>query len=575
MKKIIIYCIFLIILIAPLSAGILQLNGSWQYQWGKSPVEEEWRGFSYPQVPPNRNGSDHLWMRTRLPFSAEEHDYIYLARVNYFFQCYIDGELIYSHGDVNNDGESRITEMPNFFIPIPEGSGGAELVFHVYSPYSVIGIDGSVFLGEAVELYELMLGDNLSVVIIASICLFIGLFAFGIYIFNYTDMQYFSLGIFCLITGLYLMSISELRTFLFDYPVFWVYTDLFSLSLLPVVLAWFFDATFGPGKNEMIRVFWRTQIGVFVYVLIVHCIGFQYMFESLPFILFSMLATALFILSRTIVLASKEHTDARIFLLGITILLLFSVNDILVGMGAVYWWTTLGHYGVMGFVLCMLAVIARRLIKTRKLLVRYSDRLKTEVDNRTKDLNNAMRQLAEANDRLYELSFKDGLTGVYNRRYFDELYKKEWARMKREKSDLSVIMIDIDYFKKYNDLYGHKNGDLCLQNVAAVLEQSVRRPADCVARYGGEEFIVLLPYTDVYGAYQIAEEMRKNIESLKIRHAEFASKQVVTVSLGISSTSQSKLQNKDVLLEDADRALYISKANGRNVVTLANQHFSS
>lgn len=180
------------------------------------------------------------------------------------------------------------------------------------------------------------------------------------------------------------------------------------------------------------------------------------------------------------------------------------------------------------------------------------------------ELLEVTRQLKAANELLQSLSFLDGLTGIANRRHLDQELLLESRRAQRENTSLSLIMIDIDYFKAFNDTYGHLKGDDCLKIVASSLKKTLKRPGDFAARYGGEEFVVVLPNTDEVGAAIIAEELRANIESESIAHLNSLCADHVTVSLGVVT----RLSEQDVSPEDlilaADRALYRSKHEGRN-----------
>jgi len=163
----------------------------------------------------------------------------------------------------------------------------------------------------------------------------------------------------------------------------------------------------------------------------------------------------------------------------------------------------------------------------------------------------------------------DGLTGIPNRRLFDKTIKKELKRARRKNSDLSLIMIDIDNFKEYNDTYGHQQGDQCLKEVASVLDKKTKRAADFAARYGGEEFVVILPDTAKDGAVKIAENIRKGIMNLKLKHQNSTVSDYVTVSLGVSSIKAEKEIDQDLIrffIEQADQALYQAKENGKNQV---------
>ena len=172
-------------------------------------------------------------------------------------------------------------------------------------------------------------------------------------------------------------------------------------------------------------------------------------------------------------------------------------------------------------------------------------------------------ELKEANSELERISSRDGLTGLANRRHYEEYIKTEWERMARERKPLSILLCDVDHFKKYNDTYGHLGGDSCLQSIAGVIRDSCRRPADMPARYGGEEFIVALPDTDGPGAVQVAEKIRSGVENLRMEHraSEWG---FVTLSIGVATTITSGDTTRHSLTKKADIALYRAKEYGRN-----------
>jgi len=182
------------------------------------------------------------------------------------------------------------------------------------------------------------------------------------------------------------------------------------------------------------------------------------------------------------------------------------------------------------------------------------------------DRKKAEEALQQANMELHRLASIDGLTQIANRRRFDEVLKLEWRRLQREKLPLSLIMIDIDYFKIYNDTYGHQQGDNCLQSVARSISQQSKRPADLVARYGGEEFVVILPNTDIEGATHLAEQIRKQVQLLNIPHKNSPVTPIVTISLGVSTVVPVPDYSPEQLLAGADQCLYQAKKAGRNRV---------
>ena len=196
---------------------------------------------------------------------------------------------------------------------------------------------------------------------------------------------------------------------------------------------------------------------------------------------------------------------------------------------------------------------------------------KLQRDDAYRSLQESQRQLKALNLSLYQMSMKDGLTGVMNRRWFDEAIGDEWQRARRERQPLSLIMIDIDFFKSYNDSLGHMAGDACLKKVAEALQGVLRRPADMVARYGGEEFVVLLPNTDAGGAARVAEDMRHRIEGLAIRHPTSEVAPCLTVSLGVASMMPAEASSSVQLMQAADEAMYQAKAQGRNRIVSAGE----
>ena len=173
-------------------------------------------------------------------------------------------------------------------------------------------------------------------------------------------------------------------------------------------------------------------------------------------------------------------------------------------------------------------------------------------------------------EKLALLATSDGLTALANRRHFDNCVQAEWARAKRERTPLSLLMIDVDHFKKFNDNYGHQAGDACLQSIAKILEDILRRPADLAARYGGEEFVLLLPNTDADGCALIGEKVRQALESLAISHDKNTPTKRVTVSIGgaLIRPAETSVCSSD-LIGMADRALYKAKHDGRNCFVMS------
>lgn len=181
-----------------------------------------------------------------------------------------------------------------------------------------------------------------------------------------------------------------------------------------------------------------------------------------------------------------------------------------------------------------------------------------------KELETQKEALQQLNQELERLATLDSLTKLANRRRLDEYLQREWRRALREQIPLSLILCDIDYFKPYNDTYGHQAGDDCLQQVAEAINHAASRPGDLAARYGGEEFTVILPNTPGEGAMRVAYLIQNHLQSLKLIHPNSEVNPYVTLSMGVSSTIPTTTGSPDTLIQMADRALYEAKEQGRN-----------
>ncbi len=184
----------------------------------------------------------------------------------------------------------------------------------------------------------------------------------------------------------------------------------------------------------------------------------------------------------------------------------------------------------------------------------------------TRRIRSDMFRLTALAEEMSELSRKDGLTNVYNRRHFDEQIAQEWRRAAREDQVLSLLIMDIDHFKRFNDHYGHQAGDQALRNVAGAAAAQLKRPGDLLARYGGEEFAVILPQTGLEGARHMAEAIRRAVEELAVPNSGSLAAPVLTVSLGVAADWPARNQGPENLVEAADQALYRAKHSGRNRV---------
>jgi diguanylate cyclase len=191
-----------------------------------------------------------------------------------------------------------------------------------------------------------------------------------------------------------------------------------------------------------------------------------------------------------------------------------------------------------------------------------------ELNQSLINLQESEQKLHKANELLNTLSYLDGLTGIGNRRHFDEIIKREWARLTSSHSPLTLLMFDIDYFKKYNDTYGHLAGDQCLQSISTAIKDLIaNHPFATFCRYGGEEFAIILTKTNLEKAVDMARLIQGKVKSLTIEHRSSEISNIVTISIGIASIIPSSEGDPKDLIHLADNSLYTSKANGRNTIS--------
>ncbi|MBF0118178.1 MAG: diguanylate cyclase [Desulfobacterales bacterium] len=227
----------------------------------------------------------------------------------------------------------------------------------------------------------------------------------------------------------------------------------------------------------------------------------------------------------------------------------------------------------IGFSALVILIMQALLVEQRTIkeqwaydLLKINRQLEQKVEERTSELRETNLKLYETNQKLEKLSITDGLTKIANRRHFDEVFGREYSRHIRSQADLSIILLDIDHFKAFNDNYGHLSGDDCLRKVARVIANCAKRPNDLAARYGGEEFVCILPETDSDGAVSVAKNIHVGVEALLIPHKGSKAAEHVTVSIGVVTAKCLKNISAEEIVAKADDMLYIAKSSGRNRV---------
>lgn len=309
-----------------------------------------------------------------------------------------------------------------------------------------------------------------------------------------------------------------------------------------------------------------------VFFLIIISIFFIFSFRTFVRIsAFFHLATAFWVLAVSIIFAARKHRNAYFFLAAFAVLFLTVIIASLRSLAIlpVNAFTTTGpQIGSAAEMILLAFILADSYNLLRREKEKAEKEIKENLEKSNLELERKVRErtiaLEKANEELSRLAILDGLTKIANRRRFDEYLNIEWKNHLREKSSIALILIDIDYFKFYNDFYGHQGGDDCLKKTAEVIAGIPKRPGDLTARYGGEEFAVILPNTDKFGAGKVAEAVRTAVVSLGIPHLKSETENIVTLSLGVAALIPDKDLTQENLISMADQALYQAKYQGRN-----------
>ncbi len=592
-----------------LERELSDLHGLWELYWGQLlepddvskgiseitgvvDVPRAWNGYQYQgQVLPGQGYATY-----RVIIKVDETDEvmgIYVPRILTAYRLWVDGHELASAGQVGtNIEESNPQYLPQQAFFYPEGET-VEVIMQVSNfHHRSGGILQNIQFGTATEVmvaarnkiaYDIFLFGSLFIMALYHLILFF---------FRKAERSLLYFGLFCLLLSFRTLLVGEI--FLIQiFPGFdWelahkVQTLSFYFGVYVVLM--FFKSVF-PGYISKIVV-QISSIVVIAFGLLVLFTPARIFTEFNHWYQLFTLILALYII--TVLFRVIKHREAGAFVIafGAAVLIATGINDmlflsILMSDHHVFraFITTgnLSSLGLLVFVLTHSLVLAVKYSKTFEKneamaleLMELNEGLESIVDQRTKDLvtskariEQQKQELEEANNALTMLSLKDPLTDLWNRRHFDKALNIEWRRASRHEYCLTLLFIDIDDFKPYNDEYGHSAGDECLKKVAEVMKMYIRRAEDVVARYGGEEFVVLLPNTHGKSALKVAEQLRAGVERLEVPHARLPYCGKVTISIGIASVIPNSNLSPEGLVRAADKAMYRAKQKGKNRIEL-------
>ncbi|MGE4552468.1 MAG: GGDEF domain-containing protein [Desulfovibrionaceae bacterium] len=364
---------------------------------------------------------------------------------------------------------------------------------------------------------------------------------------TYPGFHYWTGGIVCSGVGTVLVV---LRGVLPDFVSIFLANAL--IAALPLLLAEGLAAFVGLARRPM-----AYNLVLYALFLLAFAWG-TYLHPNLPFRIVVLCLTLTILFAEMLVIAVRRIPDVlkeqdRLLVTSILFALAASLFRVGVTVLSPRTPTFLAHAGTLQFAAVLLTILAVIGIAGSFLIL--------NTHRMERDLNEARR-------KIETLANTDGLTGLFNRRYFDAKLKQELERLQRSAQPLSLIMADIDCFKLYNDTYGHQAGDDCLKQVAVAFQESGGRVSDIAARYGGEELVMLLPNTDGNGVHKVALAIQAAVQALAIPHATSTAAAVVTLSVGIATVRPDRSLAPDMLVRFADQALYQSKAHGKNQIRI-------
>ncbi|MDT8893642.1 GGDEF domain-containing protein [Halomonas sp. I1] len=567
--------LFLLCLMASAQASIISLTDHWEYRWGESPIDENgapawasdtlddtaWQAIGFPSNPPGRNGRHHAWFRTTLPAEVpaegEWRDpVLYIYSVDLITEVYLEGERIYRYGDFNFDdrGEGRFAGWPWHMIELPLDFAGKPLYFRIYSNYTDIGLWGEIKLMERADLLGYLLRHSAVDLIISLTCLLLALLA-GVFtvIQSGTRYNFAPVALFGCASGIMILADTQASQLLIERPLLWDYLAAGGYYTLPIAIGLLLEHWYTDTRTRLIRRIWQFHLLYLVVALGAALAGWVNLSTTFP--IFDLLLIASLGLLTMIIAPRLRQLDAeqKAILASHALFGLLLVADMAVAHGLLPWWRVPVSTGALVFVLAIVAISLFEYSRTHKELKRLNLRLEQEVAQRTGELQTLVK-------RLETFSYTDPLTGLHNRRYFTELLEQSAAQARRQGYPLTLVMIDIDHFKRINDLYGHEAGDSVLAAIAKRLTQHFRE-ADVICRLGGEEFAVLMHDTE---ASDVQERTQTLLEALActVHHHQETPVGTVTISCGIASYP---LHADDplALVGLADKALYTAKHAGR------------
>tara|TARA_R110002124_G_scaffold23065_15_gene85926 strand:- start:182 stop:2074 length:1893 start_codon:yes stop_codon:yes gene_type:complete len=572
--------------------GTIRLDGRWLFYWQDfiPPAQRALASDDTIVVPGTWNGHEYgdkqvvtghgyasYQLRVLLPPDSP-HLALKVVDIGEAFKLYVNGQLLHSVGELGTNARDSKPAFARSVLTLPTDIGSEmNIVIHVSNyHYRSGGVWKVMTLGEVSAIrhaHELAL--SYAIFLVGSIG-FIALYHIALYLQRRQDASPLFFGLFCLIVLVRILATDdEYLTLLIPSISYSMLVRLEYVSFLLAVPAFAgFVSNLVPGSYPE----WISRLCIFLglaftaFVMVTPVEVFSEFLVVFQIYLVGSVCFGLYIFTRCVV---EQREVAKAFLFGFTVLAIAIVHDVLMSLDVIRTPVFLAGAGMLCFIVIQSYALSLRFAKSftevealSRELEDYTHTLESRVERRT-------RELEIANRKLEQLVSVDGLTGIANRRAFDDILNREWVGHTRRSSQLALILCDVDYFKRYNDFYGHLEGDDALCKVAHCLSATLQREVDAVARYGGEEFAIILPDTNLDGAMKIAERVNRAVRDLHILHQGSAVSHELTMSCGVAAIVPTEKLRPGDLVGLADSALYSAKEKGRNRVAAASSELSA
>ena len=585
---------------------IIQLNGEWELYWncllepdeidpklmtGYITVPGSWN--KYKMEDETISGSGYATYRLNFKIDANEKLALKIPRLHTAYKLWMNGKLIASAGTVGKTIDTTISQYLPQVAFFYAKQGDNEIVVQVSNfHHRSGGILERINLGSEEQILRLRYNRLANDVLLFGCLIYMGLYHLSLFFFRKKDTSAFYFGMFCILVGFRTLLVGEcLLIYLFPRFSWEIAHKLMTLTyyfVVPFVLMFFLSVFPTYFHKRMVRI--AQLLAAIFGLLILFTPARVFTVVNPTYQIWSIIAIA-YILIILIKINIREEKVSWLISIGASAFFLTSINDIVFvstwmnDVGPMFFRSlfrigNLSSAGMLIFTFANSLLLAKKFsdsLEKEEIAMQKLTEINTNLDkivlHRTEELvdsNEKIKQqqteLEKVNTKLQELSTVDPLTKLWNRRKFDEFIYVEWERCLKHQYPIAVLFIDIDFFKGYNDYYGHLAGDECLTKIGQTIRGSLSSFTDMVARYGGEEFIVLLPEKEKEEAISIANGLRKRIEDLQIPHKQSSVSSFVTVSIGVTYTTPNDNQESEDFFKAADIALYQAKAVGRNQV---------